>query len=99
MLHDDRRWAEKVHQHDRRGRYAWITLVAMAFTVLGSGLVLAPLATVAGATGSAPGLRGGGSIDEAWLTGARPGDRLTLLREGHLCLTQPIPEPPTPSVH
>ena len=27
-------------------------------------------------------LTGGGSIDEAWLTGAQPGDRITLLRDG-----------------
>jgi len=26
---------------------------------------------------------GGGSIDEAWLTGAQPGDRITLLRDGN----------------
>jgi uncharacterized protein len=29
-----------------------------------------------------PSLRGNGSIDEAWLTGAQPGDRITLLRDG-----------------
>ena len=40
--------------------------------------------------GSSPGsatepdssLRGNGSIDEAWMTGAQPGDRITLLRDG-----------------
>ncbi len=46
-------------------------------------VVLAPL--VAGPAPSAvarPTFQGNGSVDEAWLTGATPGDALTLLRDG-----------------
>ncbi|HUJ63912.1 MAG TPA: CocE/NonD family hydrolase [Acidimicrobiales bacterium] len=49
------------------------------------------MTTAAVITGSAPGLRGSGSINEAWLTGARPGDRVTLLRNG-----VPVPNPANP---
>ncbi len=74
-------------------------LVAVAVVVLG----LSPTATtVAGAAGrpggkaadaaggrpTHPGLRGGGSIDEAWLTGATPGDRISLL-EGTTTVANP----------
>ena len=79
MRNDDRRRAEGAHRHDRRERYEWV-VVFMALTALGSGLVPVPLTPAAGATAPATGLRGSGSIDEAWLTGARPGDRVMLLR-------------------
>ncbi len=44
-------------------------------------LVPATPATASAAAG-ARSLRSGGSIDEAWLTGAQPGDRITLLHHG-----------------
>jgi uncharacterized protein len=55
-------------------------LLVMASAVLG----LQGAGSLAGG-GAEPGsasLSGGGSVDEAWLTGAQPGDRMTLLREG-----------------
>jgi predicted acyl esterase len=42
----------------------------------------AAAATGAAAAGAASSLRSGGSVDEAWLTGAQPGDHITLLRFG-----------------
>ncbi len=90
MHHGDRRRTEGVHERDRRIRCAWI-FVVLPLTVLGTGLMLVPSTAVAGATGSAPGLHGRGSIDEAWLTGARPGSRLTLLRNG-----APVPNAANP---
>jgi uncharacterized protein len=91
MRDDDRRREKVALKHDRRGRYMRFIVAFTALTALGSGLVLAPLTTAAVITGSAPGLRGSGSIDEAWLTGARPGDRVTLLRNGAL-----VPNPANP---
>jgi uncharacterized protein len=93
MFQGDRRRTEDTDTQRRNpgSRCSRILVVALAFTVLGSGLLLAPATTMAGAAGSASGLRGGGSIDEAWLTGARPGDRLTLLRHG-----APVPNPNNP---
>ncbi len=41
---------------------------------------------------SASALAGNGSVDEAWLTGARPDDRITLLRDG-----VPVANPDNPS--
>ncbi len=59
----------------------------LAVLILTSSVVFG-LQAASSATGSnahaQPGtsLSGGGSIEEAWLTGAQPGDRITLLREG-----------------
>jgi predicted acyl esterase len=52
---------------------AGVTLCAAMGPLLGSG---------AGAAASAPAWQGRGSIDEAWATGAHPGDRITLVRRG-----------------
>jgi predicted acyl esterase len=43
------------------------------------------------AQGSATGLRGNGSVDEAWLTGAVPGDHITLVQNG-----SPVSNPANP---
>ena len=48
---------------------------------LGLGLVQVIATSPARATGG-PGLQGNGSVDEAWLTGAGPGDSITLLQNG-----------------
>ncbi len=82
MWNDDRRRADGAHRHVSRGRYGWLAVLFTALTAWGAGLVSVPSTSVAGANGPASGLRGSGSIDEAWLTGARPGDRVTLLRNG-----------------
>ena len=81
----------RAHRHVAGARYGWLAVVFTALTALGAGLVPVPSTSVAGATGPASGLRGSGSIDEAWLTGARPGDRVTLLRNG-----APVPNPANP---
>ena len=43
------------------------------------------------AAASGPGLQGGGSVDEAWLTGAAPGDSITLLQN-----SSPVSSPDNP---
>ncbi len=54
---------------------------------------IGPASAWAAASGPATTLHGDGSIDEAWLTGARPGDRITLLRQG-----QRVANPANPGV-
>ncbi len=56
---------------------AVLTITAAAILSLQTGSAAGPRAD----QGSS--LRGNGSIDEAWLTGARPGDRIALLRDGN----------------
>ncbi len=56
-----------------------VAFVAAATLCLGIG----PMAAgAAGAPVAGSSLRGSGSVDEAWLTGANPGDRITLVRHG-----------------
>jgi len=66
----------------RNRRSSWRHVVA---GIAAAGLVLVPslggVAPRAGATGT-PTLQAGGSIEEAWLTGAAPGDSITLLQNG-----------------
>jgi hypothetical protein len=57
---------------------------------LGLGPVIMVGATPASASGSS-GLQGNGSIDEAWLTGATPGDSITLLQNGTPVVTSANP--------
>jgi predicted acyl esterase len=72
-------------------RTSWRHAVAgMAAVVVGLAPTLVATAPTAGAT-SSPGLRGNGSIDEAWLTGAHPGDAVTLLHNG-----SPVTSPANP---
>jgi predicted acyl esterase len=62
-----------------------IMFTSAAFVVAASlCLGIGPMAAGAAATPAAAGssLRGSGSVDEAWLTGANPGDRITLVRHG-----------------
>ena len=61
-------------------------LAAASFVMASAVLGLQGAGSLAGA-GAEPGsasLSGGGSVDEAWLTGAQPGDRLTLQRDGRV---------------
>ncbi len=68
-------------------------------TSLGVGLVVAliglgPAVVAGGPTAGAsvgPGLQGNGSVDEAWMTGAAPGDSITLLQSG-----APVANPANP---
>ena len=48
-------------------------------------------------TAVGPGLHAGGSVDEAWLTGAGPGDQITLVQHGAPSPTRPIRARPTRS--
>jgi uncharacterized protein len=50
--------------------------------VVTSCTAMSPMLGGAAAAGAAAPLQGRGSIDEAWLTGAHPGDRITLVRRG-----------------
>ncbi|HEX3332885.1 MAG TPA: CocE/NonD family hydrolase [Acidimicrobiales bacterium] len=65
-------------------RLARIALVISSATCLLTVLTVLSVVSVAQATASpsATGLRGHGSVDEAWLTGASPGDQITLLDNG-----------------
>src|SRR5471032_2695873 len=59
-------------------------LAVGAVGMLSAALALGPIAadtTVAGAAGT-PTLQANGSVDEAWLTGATPGDSIVLKRDG-----------------
>jgi len=67
-----------------RTRRTWwvVAVVAVAAAGIGSALVAtASAGTSSSATPGSP-LHGGGSVDEAWLTGAGPGDAVVLLRDG-----------------
>ncbi|MGO8871125.1 MAG: hypothetical protein ACLQPH_06930 [Acidimicrobiales bacterium] len=61
-----------------QGRFvsAAIALLAVLTVVTGIGAVAGGTAGAAGA----PGPQGNGSVDEAWLTGATPGDQITLMK-------------------
>ena len=74
--------------HGRRIRR--FGLVALAVTCMGIGPALVAEVQPAAATSSS-GLQGGGSIDEAWLTGATPGDSITLNQNG-----SPVANPANP---
>jgi len=63
----------------RRGYASWV--VGLLVICLGLGSALVAGVSAAGASG-AGGLQGNGSVDEAWLTGAAPGDAITLLQNG-----------------
>ena len=61
-----------------RGKLASGVAVSAAVVIMGLGLspvIAGPAGAVTGGT-----LRGNGSVDEAWLTGAGPGDHLTLMQ-------------------
>jgi hypothetical protein len=57
--------------------------VALIAVVLIGVVALPALGGTAGSA-VAPGLRGNGSVDEAWLTGSNPGDHISLVRYGRL---------------
>ena len=57
--------------------------VACSLALIGFLGVLVPAVASAPPVGAtAVGLHGGGSVEEAWLTGAGPGDRIDLVRDG-----------------
>ena len=65
----------------RRNRFG-VKLIAVLVAVaacVGIGLTLVG---TSGTPAKRPALQGNGSVDEAWLTGAAPGDHLTLTRDG-----------------
>jgi predicted acyl esterase len=65
-----------------RGCRALMTwAVGLLFICLSVGVGLTAGAPTAGASGSGV-IQGGGSVDEAWMTGASPGDSITLLQNG-----------------
>ena len=70
-------------------------VVCLALSSTGAGP-----AAVAAAT-SSPGvaltLQGNGSVDEAWLTGANPGDQITLMQHGSAVVVSGNPALPTRS--
>ena len=70
---------------------AALLVMASASAILGLPGAGSP-AGASTASGS-PSLSGGGSVDEAWLTGARPGDRITLLRDGKVVANPDNPGP------
>jgi uncharacterized protein len=61
-------------------RAAGVVLV-IALVGVGTGALGGGAAGAGGATITSP-LKGNGSVDEAWLTGARPGDQIVLVRNG-----------------
>jgi hypothetical protein len=69
----------------------------LLFVFLAAGTTLTTGAPSAGASGGGT-LQGNGSVDEAWLTGANPGDSITLLRDGtpvtHADRSEPDPRTP-----
>jgi len=69
-----------------RIRRSIVSTVVLACTLSTVGLGLGPgpvSSAVAGASTGAPSsLQGKGSVDEAWVTGAGPGDHITLQRDG-----------------
>jgi uncharacterized protein len=66
----------------RLGRFATAAMVVVAMLGTGSLVVAGPIAVNAAGASAAATLQGRGSVDEAWLTGARPGDRIALMRNG-----------------
>jgi predicted acyl esterase len=60
------------------------TSLAVLVAIAGVCISLSPVPADTGAAGAvgATSLRGGGSVDEAWLIGANPGDRIVLVRHG-----------------
>ncbi len=64
-----------------RGRLVWTWGVGLLVVCAGLAPALVTGVPPAAASGGA-GLQGNGSVDEAWLTGATPGDAITLLQNG-----------------
>ena len=66
------------------GRIRAVAVAVLVAATIGAGI--SPIvAGAAGAAGAAttPTLQGRGSVDEAWLTGAAPGDHITLMQQRH----------------
>ena len=64
----------------KRTRFKEATVVALVAVAVST--ALSACGTSGPAASARPHLRGNGSVDEAWLTGAGPGDRITLQRNG-----------------
>ena len=56
--------------------------VVLGVLTLGLPAAAAPVATASAGTTAQATLRGNGSVDEAWMTGARPGDTIVLRKDG-----------------
>jgi len=69
---------------NRTRRTWWVVAVATVAVAVGIGVGLVATASPGTSTSATPGspLRAGGSVDEAWLTGAGPADSATLLHDG-----------------
>jgi hypothetical protein len=71
------------------GRIRSVAVAVLVVATIGAGI--SPMvAGVAGAT-TTPTLQGRGSIDEAWLTGASPGDHITLMQHRAAVVNQANP--------
>jgi uncharacterized protein len=68
----------------------WMGLLAFMVAICGG---MAPAPTLGAVSQQTTALHGDGSVDEAWLTGAHPGDRISLLRQG-----RPVVTPANPGV-
>ena len=71
-------WGRVVPTRDRIGAKA-IAVLAVAVACVGIGLTVAATSSP---TAKRAALEGNGSVDEAWLTGAAPGDHITILKDG-----------------
>ena len=68
--------------HSRNRRTSWGNAVAGAVAALCVGLVPTLVAVAPAGADAASSLHAGGSVDEAWLTGAGAGDTVTLVQNG-----------------
>jgi uncharacterized protein len=59
-----------------------IATVLICLTLSSTGIVGSTVAGATGSPGAAATLQGNGSVEEAWLTGANPGDQIVLMRQG-----------------
>ncbi len=66
----------------RMGGCAAAALVVVAMLGAGTLVAVGPVAVTAAGASAATALQGRGSVDEAWLTGAHPGNRIVLMRNG-----------------
>jgi len=65
-----------------RRTYRGLATAVAALAFLGPALAVAAPPAGASSSSAGSGLHGNGSVDEAWLTGAAPGDSVTLVRNG-----------------
>ena len=66
----------------RLGRFSTAAMVVVALLGTGALVAAGPVAVRPVGASAENSLQGRGSVDEAWLTGAHPGDRIVLMRNG-----------------